>query len=300
MASKYLKEFEELNTTTDSIYDLGDYEVLIILKDGTNLTSWDNVNNKKEIIYISEDLTGKANFLRKYKGLSNLKAIVAEGVGNKIKSMPNMSEMFAGCTSLADISSLSDWDVSQVTTMAMMFADCSSLEDLSPLSNWKIGFTFMYEMFRDCTSLTDLSPLSNWDFSGARSMSHMFAGCTSLVDVSATFDWNGGHFESDAFDNCPNIEEFPKWYIKSNIRSARYSIRENPQRMKVFKAFKDEDTLTPSEIAKKEDISPSTVRTNLDLFLEKSLVYITNPERKRNRTYKLTEDGKKVMDLIKW
>ena len=27
MTSKYLKEFEELNTTTDSIYDLGDYEV---------------------------------------------------------------------------------------------------------------------------------------------------------------------------------------------------------------------------------------------------------------------------------
>lgn len=299
MASKYLKEFEELNTTTDSIYDLEDNEVLIILEDGTNLTSWDDVNNKKEIIYLSEDLTGKANFLRKYKGLSNLKAIVAWGVGKNLKNMPNMGGMFEGCTSLADISSLSDWDVSQVTTMARMFAGCSSLEDLSPLSNWKIGFTLMYEMFLGCTSLTDLSPLSNWDFSSVISMSHMFAGCTSLVDVSATFNWKGG-FKDDAFDNCPNIEEFPKWYIKSNIRSARYSIRENPQRMKVFKAFKDEDTLTPSEIAKKEDISPSTVRTNLDLFLEKSLVYITNPERKRNRTYKLTEDGKKVMDLIKW
>ena len=127
----------------------------------------------------------------------------------------------------------------------------------------------------------------------------MFAGCSSLVDVSATFDWNGGVFSDDAFDNCPNIEEFPKWYIKPNIRSGRNSIRVNPQRRKVFKAFKDEDALTPKEIAKKEDISSSTVRTNLNLFLEKGLVYIINPERKRNRTYKLTEDGKKVMDLIK-
>lgn len=39
MTSKYLKEFEELNTTTDSIYDLGDLEVLILLKNGRNLTS---------------------------------------------------------------------------------------------------------------------------------------------------------------------------------------------------------------------------------------------------------------------
>ena len=127
----------------------------------------------------------------------------------------------------------------------------------------------------------------------------MFAGCSSLVDVSATFDWNGGHFESDAFDNCPNIEEFPKWYIKLNIRSGRNSIRVNPQRRKVFRAFKDEDALTPTEIAKKENISSSTVRKNLNIFLEKDLVYITNPERKRNRTYSLTEEGKKVMDLLK-
>ena len=298
MTSKYLKEFEELNTTTDSIYDLEEHDVLIILKDGTNLTSWDDVESKKEIIYISEDLTGKANFLRKYKGLSNLKAIVALGVGNKLKNMPNMSEMFEGCTSLADISSLSDWDVSQVTTMARMFAGCSSLEDLSPLSNWKIGSTYMYEMFLGCTSLSDLSSLINWDVSNVMSMSHMFAGCNSLVDVSPTFDWKGG-FRSNAFDNCPNIKEYPDWYREPKLRSGYNSIRENPQRKKVFKAFKEEDTLTPKEISKKEDISPSTVRTNLNLFLEKDLVYIINPESKRNRKYKLTENGKKVMNLLK-
>ena len=37
MTSEYLEEFEKLNTTTDSIYDLEDCEVLIILSDGTNL-----------------------------------------------------------------------------------------------------------------------------------------------------------------------------------------------------------------------------------------------------------------------
>lgn len=34
MTSKYLKEFERLNRTTESIYELGELEVLIILKNG--------------------------------------------------------------------------------------------------------------------------------------------------------------------------------------------------------------------------------------------------------------------------
>ena len=40
MASKHLEKFEEKNTTTDSIYDLEDNDVLVILNDGTNLTNW--------------------------------------------------------------------------------------------------------------------------------------------------------------------------------------------------------------------------------------------------------------------
>lgn len=49
LTSKYLREFEELNTTTCSIYGLEENNVLIILKDGTNLTNWDDVDNKNEI-----------------------------------------------------------------------------------------------------------------------------------------------------------------------------------------------------------------------------------------------------------
>ena len=39
MTSKYLEEFEKLNTTTESIYELGDLEVLIILKIGMRVFS---------------------------------------------------------------------------------------------------------------------------------------------------------------------------------------------------------------------------------------------------------------------
>ena len=50
LTSEYLKEFESLNITTESIFDLGKHNVLIILEDGTNLTDWADVKNKKDII----------------------------------------------------------------------------------------------------------------------------------------------------------------------------------------------------------------------------------------------------------
>ena len=53
MISKELREFEMLNTTTQSIYELNELNVLIILKDGSNLTSWDFVDDKEDIIYIT-------------------------------------------------------------------------------------------------------------------------------------------------------------------------------------------------------------------------------------------------------
>ena len=42
-----LIEFEELNHTTSSIYNLDNFNVLLILKDGTNLTSWDVFKSEK-------------------------------------------------------------------------------------------------------------------------------------------------------------------------------------------------------------------------------------------------------------
>ena len=72
MARIYLNDFEHLNTTTQSIYELGDFNVLIILKDGTNLTSWDYVENREDIEYISEDLFGQTLLEGKYCGVKAL------------------------------------------------------------------------------------------------------------------------------------------------------------------------------------------------------------------------------------
>ena len=90
MASEYLKEFEKLNMITNSIYALGDLDVLIILEDGTNLTSWDEVNNKDDIIYISENLSNYTDLTRKYAYCHSLKGIVALGVSDKVISTERM------------------------------------------------------------------------------------------------------------------------------------------------------------------------------------------------------------------
>ena len=206
MTSKYLEEFEKLNTTTDSIYDLNGHKVLIILIDGTNLTSWDDVEWKHQsdskynddVLYISEDLSGHENLSERYKKLKSLRAIVALGVSDIVK---NMEGMFSGCESLKDISSLCSWNVSGVTSMKNMFKFCESLVDLDALKSWDVSkVNNMESMFQLCNNLTDLSALMNWDMSSVTNMESMFWGCSCLIDLSALSDWNvssveymGGH-----------------------------------------------------------------------------------------------------------
>ena len=161
MNSKQLREFELLNTTTESIYELNGLRVLIILYAGSNLTSWREVRDREEIIYISEDLFGEHDLAGRYKGFTNLRAVVASGFGD----VHDLSNLFAGCESLVDISSLKSWDVSNVANMSGMFDGCTSLKDISALSNWKTSkVQNISGMFFNCYSLEDISPLADWTF----------------------------------------------------------------------------------------------------------------------------------------
>ena len=129
----YLSEFKKLNKTTKSIYDLEDNKVLIILNDGTNLTNWNKVKNKQDIVYISENLSNKRKISKRYANLTNLRGIVALGFTNRFT---NISGMFEGCENLVEISSLAEWDVSNVENAEYMFSNCRLINDFSPLDNW--------------------------------------------------------------------------------------------------------------------------------------------------------------------
>ena len=74
-----LVQIEELNVTTDNIYDLGNKDILIILKDGTNLTNWKEVRDKQEIIYIIQDLSNFTNVSGKYANLGSLLSMIILG-----------------------------------------------------------------------------------------------------------------------------------------------------------------------------------------------------------------------------
>ena len=180
-----MKEFEKLNTTTESIYDLGDFKVLIILKDGTNLTDWKDVENIKDIIFVSENLSDYIS-LGRYEGFKSLKAIVTPEISDELT---RIGGMFTGCSSLVDLSPLSDWDTSKVTDMSWMFKGCSALVDLSPLANWDTSqVTDMRGMFEDCSGLVDLSDLSGWNVSNVKYMDDMFKGCKSLKEYPERYE----------------------------------------------------------------------------------------------------------------
>ena len=79
-SNEYLEDFERLNTTTKSIYDLEDNNVLIILKNGTNLTDWEDVEDVDDVLYVSEDLSGFEDLWCNYHSFYYLKVVVASGV----------------------------------------------------------------------------------------------------------------------------------------------------------------------------------------------------------------------------
>lgn len=217
-SNKYFKEFERLNITTESIYDLGDLNVLIILKDGTNLTHWYGVN-KDDVIYVSENLSSYRDLSRKYSSFKSLKAIVTANVTRKVT---NMEAMFHSCESLKAIHGLDKWDVSRVKSMRAMFFGCKSLKDLSGLKDWDvICVNKMGTMFNSCRSLSDISFLKNWDVSNVCDMNHMFFACRSLKDLSALKNWDVSCVKDSSLMFCGcwslvDLSGLESWNFASN------------------------------------------------------------------------------------
>ena len=179
--------------------------VLIRLKNGTVLSKWNDVAKKSNVEYVIEDLSNKRKLSGKYESLSNLISVKLTGIN---KAVTDMSNMFSGCYSLANLSGLSDLDVSNVTNMQGMFAYCDSLADVSGLSKWDVSnVTNMQGMFMYCDSLADVSGLSKWDVSNVTNMWAMFIDCRSLVDVSGLSEWDVSnvHTMFNMFNDCRSL-----------------------------------------------------------------------------------------------
>ena len=219
--SRCLEEFEKLNVTTDNIYDLGKFDVLIILKDGTNLTTWSDVDNKSDVLYVSENLSSRWNLSRLYSGLTSMKAVVITGFPTDIK---NAEGMFKSCESLVDISTLKDCDVSGVKNMRAMFHGCKSIKDFSPLRDWDVSnVTNMQGMFNSCRSLSDLECLRDWDVSNVTNMNHMFYSCWGLDDLSALRNWDVSLVRNMKWmfcgcKNLTNLHGLGDWKVSNTLQ----------------------------------------------------------------------------------
>ena len=225
-----LREFEDLNVTCKSIYELGDINVLIILKNGENLTDYLEIENPKDVAYISEDLSGKINLERQYylgqvfkrsygdnsplfvrytdNPFRNIRAMVVQGVSDKVTSL---NDMFRGLSNLKTVSGLDTWDVSNVETMDSLFMECLSLKTIHGIDGWNVGnVRDMTWAFNECRSLKDISFLENWDISNVKSMRAMFKYCDSLEDISPilSLDFKEGCDTKNMFYDMAFANEF--------------------------------------------------------------------------------------------
>ena len=95
-------------------------------------------------------LTHNGDKYYEYKD-KNVKSLPANLPMPHTKSFYNM---FSGCWQLRDITALSNWDVSNVTSMDDMFVYCNQLQDISALANWDVSnVTSMDDVFRECHRL---------------------------------------------------------------------------------------------------------------------------------------------------
>ena len=75
-------------------------------------------------------------------------------------------------------------------------------------------------------------------------------------------------------------------------------IKNSKNREKVLRAFKDEDFIWPIQIAKKTNFHPNNVSRKLRDLRELDLVYVINLEYYVPRLYRLTDNGKKILNLL--
>ena len=290
MNTDYLKEFEDMNVTAKNVFDLGESGLLIILKDGTNLSKWNDVKNMRDVLYISEDLS-KAKSYSQFKHCTNAKVIVMQNFTDCSQLSPyvktDLRQAFYRFDSLVafyainwDTSNektlknffirdhsleyvyLEDWDTSKVESFWGMFADCCNLKTVEGIENWDLSSARnMESMFESCLSLEDISFLSNWDMSNVENVFEMFRDCYSLKDASC-LNWKFSNLKrgDSLFINCHNLDKFPKWYdeefrIRHGIRKALEMMDDESIYHKIMEdEFNNQDLFVAVDYIRDEDL----------------------------------------------
>ena len=72
-------------------------------------------------------------------------------------------------------------------------------------------------------------------------------------------------------------------------------IRRSPNRLKVLKSLDNKRVLIPTEIAVETGIHNNNVSRALKQLKQKDLIYLMNPDVRKGKLYRLTDDGMEVL-----
>ena len=154
-------------------------------------------------ICIKNKLTNLSNMFKSCGTLYNIDELKYLNT----KFVTDLSYMFSG-SSVSNIKSLENWDVSKVTNFENMFSECIQLSNINPLKDWNVssGTNFKY-IFKSDSKINNIKPLENWDISKATDLEGIFSGFSDLTDLTPIQNWNVSKCQnfSRLFQGCENL-----------------------------------------------------------------------------------------------
>ena len=215
------------------------------LSDISAVAEWDtsNVTELYNLVEYSNITSLKALAKWNTSKVTSLEMAFAVYMGTSLEGLEhwdtsnvtNMKQFVQGAEYLTDVSALSAWDMSKVTTLYYAFNNtrisntnafalwhvpalkiiegifkiCDRLVDLSGLSNWVAEITEIKNAFEGCTAMSDVSGVHGLDVHLVTNFTSVFEGCWKLLNLDGLDEWdvsNGTNFYR-MFRGCPWLSD---------------------------------------------------------------------------------------------
>ena len=153
-----------------------------------------------------------------FTGCSSLSDITALSQVT-FSGITDVAGMFNGCSSLVSLDGLEGLDISNCTNLNNVFYNCSSLTDIDAIEGWNpYQVKQVSGLFYNCSSITSFAALHNWTTSQLTSMTNTFNGCSSLLNLDGLVGFNPGQCTSlaNVFRGCSaltDVSDIAYWYV---------------------------------------------------------------------------------------
>ncbi len=144
------------------------------------------------------------------------------------------SYMFAKLKEVTDISGVASLDLTNTYSLNSMLYDVDKLVDITSLANWNVSnIEIISSFFEDSESLTSesLEALKDWDVSNVKDMSWAFFALYSVENLNALSNWNTSSLEllEGTFSflyGIKDLDALANWDV-SNVTSIDYLFEED-------------------------------------------------------------------------